>query len=526
MDMTQDTQDQLREFIKGRRSVTYEDLVELEGRLPEETDFDEVLHLLEQRGIEIEEDEEDAARQSCEEEEFVLDKEAQEELNKRKLNDPIRMYFSQMADIPLLTREDEIRLASRMERSGKTLRRLLFTCRLGQIRAVELFDLVLEKEILMERALERSMGAKGDRQRLREELAEARREIGRLIELNDRDAQEARTLSRRDSKRKTIERRMVKRHERIASLIREQEINGVYICKWAEELIELCRTLRNEYAGSRTVNRDPRLREASYETFAHFARRAAAVERECNRYREARNRLATGNLRLVVSIAKAYRRRGLSFLDLIQEGNAGLMRACDKFEYRKGYKFSTYATWWIRQAITRALVEKARMIRFPGYIAEAMARLEAKARQYIAEHGKPPNLSYLAECAGLPEEEVSRLLKLSRNPASLNNPFGDDDDGTFGDIVEDKNSPPPTKAVNQELLREKIEELLQTLTLREREVIRLRYGIGQEQGCSLEELGRKFKVSRERIRQIEIRALRKLQHPLGSRKLAGFIDNL
>jgi len=516
------TEEKVLKLIKGRKSVTYEELTELGKRVPDATELDQLLQILDDHGVEITDEEETSETQ----EEFPLDKEAEAELNRRKLNDPIRMYFSQMANIPLLSREDEVRLASEMENAGRELRRLLFTSRFGQVRALELFELIQEKEVLLERALEITMGQKGDRQRVRSDLEKAISELKRLVERNDRDAAVIADLPVRSDKRRAIVQRLNRRLERIARLINRQEVNGSYVAKWADEMSDLVRTLRSEYGKSRRVSRDPRFREASYETFGEFTKRAAEIAKRLERYRAARNRLSSGNLRLVVSIAKAYRRRGLSFLDLIQEGNTGLMRACDKFEYRKGFKFSTYATWWIRQAITRAIVEKGRMIRFPGYIAETLSKIEANARRYIAEHGKAPSLKKLAEEAGLPEEEVTRLLKLSKGPASLNNPFGEDDEGSFGDILSDKNAACPTKAVNQSLLKERIEKLLERLSLREREVIKLRYGIGYEQGCSLEELGRRFKVSRERIRQIELRALRKLQHPLGSRHLAGFIDSI
>jgi RNA polymerase primary sigma factor len=393
------------------------------------------------------------------------------------------------------------------------------------MRAVELFELIQEKEILMERALETAMSNKGDRQRVREDLDRTLVALKRLLDRCDADHRALKGEPRGSEARDAISGRLTRRLARGARLVQKHDVNSAYVARWADEIVLLAKTLRSEYGKSRRLAEDPRFIEAAFETPASFAKRAREISEHRTAYQEARNNLSSGNLRLVVSIAKAYRRRGLSFLDLIQEGNTGLMRACDKFEYRKGYKFSTYATWWIRQAITRAIVEKGRMIRFPGYVAEAMSKLEANARDFVSKNGKAPSLKHLADEAGLPEDEVNRLLKLSKGPSSLNSPFGDDEESSFGDIVEDRSAGSPDARVNRVMLKERLEKLLRTLTMREREVIRLRYGIGHEAGCSLEELGRKFKVSRERIRQIEIRALRKLQHPLGSRQLHGFLES-
>jgi RNA polymerase primary sigma factor len=514
------TEEKVLKLIKDRKTVTYDELTSLGDNVPDAREFDQLLQLLEDNGIEI--TEESTAKDKSGP---VLDKEAEEELQRRKLNDPVRMYFSQMATIPLLSREDEVQLASSMEESGQNMRDLVFTTRLGLMRATELFELIQEKEILMERALETAMSHKGDRQRVREELERTLVALRKLLDRCDVDYEVLKGQSSGSAAWESVSKRLTRRLTRGARLVQKHDVNSAYVARWADEIVELSRSLREEYGKSRKLTDDPRFLEAAYETPGEFARRARKIRDQRSSYQEARNNLSSGNLRLVVSIAKAYRRRGLSFLDLIQEGNTGLMRACDKFEYRKGYKFSTYATWWIRQAITRAIVEKGRMIRFPGYVAEAMAKLEANARDYVSKNGKAPSLKYLADEAGLPEDEVNRLLKLSKGPGSLNSPFGDDDESSFGDIVEDRSAGSPDSRVNRIMLKERLEKLLQTLTMREREVIRLRYGIGYEAGCSLEELGRKFKVSRERIRQIENRALRKLQHPVGSRQLHGFLDS-
>jgi RNA polymerase primary sigma factor len=243
-------------------------------------------------------------------------------------------------------------------------------------------------------------------------------------------------------------------------------------------------------------------------------------------YEEAKRELAAGNLRLVVSIAKKYRNRGLTFLDLIQEGNTGLMKAVDKYEYRRGYKFSTYATWWIRQAITRSIADQARTIRIPVHMIETMSKIRNASRQLVQEKGREPTVEEIARVTALPEVEIRRALKISRHPISLDRPVGDGEDSYFGDFIEDQGAESPVTAAAQEMLKDKIQQVLGTLTYREREIVKLRYGLGDGQTYTLEEVGKMFNVTRERVRQIEAKAVRKLQHPVRARRLEGFLDSL
>ncbi|MEZ6318354.1 MAG: RNA polymerase sigma factor RpoD [Phycisphaerales bacterium] len=241
-------------------------------------------------------------------------------------------------------------------------------------------------------------------------------------------------------------------------------------------------------------------------------------------YEQAKRDLSGGNLRLVVSIAKKYRNRGLSFLDIIQEGNTGLMRAVDKYEYKRGYKFSTYATWWIRQAITRAIADHARTIRIPVHMIETMTKLRNIQKSMLQETGIEPTIEELAEKAGLPVAETRRVMKISKHPVSLDRPVGESEDSYFGDFIEDTTQASPDESAAQDMLKQRIESVLKTLTYREREIIKLRYGIGDGYTYTLEEVGRIFKVTRERVRQVEAKAIRKLQHPVRARKLQGFVD--
>jgi RNA polymerase primary sigma factor len=254
-------------------------------------------------------------------------------------------------------------------------------------------------------------------------------------------------------------------------------------------------------------------------------KRLRVIDRVFTQYEDAKRTLSSANLRLVVSIAKKYRNRGLSFLDIIQEGNTGLMRAVDKYEYRRGYKFSTYATWWIRQAITRAIADHARTIRIPVHMIETMSKLRTASKNLMQKLGRESTPEEIATEAGMSTEETSRVLRIAKHPISLDSPIGDSDDSYFGDFIEDESIDSPVISATQEMLRDRIDTVLKTLSYREREIIKLRYGIGDGYTYTLEEVGRIFKVTRERVRQVEAKAIRKLQHPVRSRRLEGFLDH-
>lgn len=456
--------------------------------------------------------------------------------------DPIRMYLSQMGNIPLLTRHKEIFLAKTIEITRKRFRRTTMESDFAITIAVETLEKVAARELPFERTLRTS-----DTENAMKEQIEGRMPINlptlrELLARNMADWEIRKSPKSSEKQKAEAFRRVISRRRRLATLCEELSIRTQRlqpVMKRMHQIADRMRVLtrqitnlkrrRNNHA-ARDLNvlqvELDELVELTREYPDEFIARSKEIRRRFDAWTKAKQKLSGGNLRLVVSIAKKYRNRGLSFLDLIQEGNAGLMRGVEKYEYRRGYKFSTYATWWIRQAITRAVADHARTIRIPVHMFQSISTLKAKSEQIRQETGREPTIEELAEAVDLTIEETERIMKTWKHPVSLDTPVGESEDSSFGDFLEDSHHQAPAENAMHKMLKDKIDHVLKSLTYREREIIRLRYGLGDGYSYTLEETGRIFKVTRERIRQIESKALKKLQHATRAVHLQGFVDSV
>ncbi|MFA6132910.1 MAG: RNA polymerase sigma factor RpoD [Phycisphaerae bacterium] len=530
---------------KQRGYLTYE---EMNDDLPDEAvspdRLDTLLMALDEMGIELIDESEAAQREPFVEEPEEAEKAPAEEIPEdleasRRIDDPVRMYLTQMGEIPLLTRDQEINLARKIEMTRAHFRRRVLESDYCIQQASDIITQVHSGELPFDRTMKISTAENLSKETITDRMRSNLDTLAKIIDLDRGDWARANDSKGNEAAQRTAIRSLWRRRRRAARLLEELSLRTSKVqplmkkLQHISEKMEELRRAIDSADSNRTPKEDVEVMKEELQGLIDLVleepdllgKRVKAIQKVFNDYEHARRELSGANLRLVVSIAKKYRNRGLSFLDIIQEGNTGLMRAVDKYEYRRGYKFSTYATWWIRQAITRAIADHARTIRIPVHMIETMSKLRNVSKKLVQDLGREPTIEEIAEQAGMSVSETRRVLKIARHPISLDKPVGESEDSYFGDFIEDETAESPIETAGTEMLKDRIEEVLKTLTYREREIIKLRYGIGDGYTYTLEEVGRIFKVTRERVRQVEAKAIRKLQHPVRARKLEGFLDS-
>ena len=532
-----EVQARIRELIKLAKEQGYLTFDDLNEALPEGvTDADELdLILTRLRRLEIDIIEASEVDRYRDGKKDVDDEEEEEDGRATPkvdiLDDPVRMYLKQMGQVPLLTRDQEVQISKRIEEAEgmvqKQLSRFGFVARghldLAQklIEGRERFDrVILDKKI-------------ESRERYMKNLPRLCKQVDQLsTSVNRHFSELVRDLSRRASqKRRALPRTMATLQKIYPRFYFKQRVTEEFV-HLADEAhhtslylqTELAKNPRSKKRRLQLHNKIRDLETSVWFSLSDYSEEYRTLKTWLRQAFKAKTEMVEANLRLVISIAKKYTNRGLSFLDLIQEGNMGLMKAVEKFEYRRGYKFSTYATWWIRQAITRSIADQARTIRIPVHMIETINKLLRVQKQLVQEYGREPTPEEVAEEVLLPVDRVRAVLKMAQQPISLQSPVGESEETNFGDFIEDRGAENPSDMTAIVLLKEKIKDVLETLTDRERQVLEQRFGLVDGYSRTLEEVGRQFQVTRERIRQIEAKALRKMRHPTRIRQLEGFLE--